>query len=126
VAELGGKGNIAQIEAAIETVLSRYYSGVLPERRTFFPSIAEYARLLEESGLETRSAQLFDRPTRLEGPQGMEDWIRQFKKYYFDPLPANERDKALRETVEFLRPALFRDGNWYVDYRRLRIVAVKT
>ena len=26
---------------------------------------------------------------------------------------------------DLLRPALFRDGTWMVDYRRLRIVAIK-
>ena len=70
-------------------------------------------------------AQLFDRPTPLEGPQGMENWIRQFKWYYFERLPAKEAEDALRETVELLRPSLFRDGGWYADYRRLRIVAVR-
>jgi ubiquinone/menaquinone biosynthesis C-methylase UbiE len=59
VAELGGKGNIRQIEAATEAVLLRYLGDGLPPRRTFFPSIGEYAGLLESCGLEVRSAVLF-------------------------------------------------------------------
>lgn len=125
VAELGGKGNIATIEQAISEVLPAYCQGRMPEPRTFYPSIAEYAALLENCGLEMRTAHLFDRPTPLEGPDGMESWIRQFKWYHFDSLPAEEREQALLETVESLRPALFREGRWYADYRRLRIVAVK-
>lgn len=72
VAELGGVGNIRQIEGAIETVLLRYLGNHLPPRRTFFPSIGEYAGVLESCGLEVRSAVLFDRPTPLEGKDGME------------------------------------------------------
>jgi trans-aconitate methyltransferase len=123
VAEMGGKGNIAQIEAAFEHVFSP--RGIKPERRTWYPSIAEYAALLERAGLETRTALLFDRPTPLQGPAAMEDWIRQFKWYCFEDLTAQQQTEALNQTVEYLRPTLFRDGQWYADYRRLRIVALK-
>jgi trans-aconitate methyltransferase len=125
VAELGGKGNIAQIEHAIATVAARYHGDAPPKKRTFYPSVGEYAGVLENCGLEMRIAQLFDRPTPLGGAQGMENWIRQFKWYYFEALPGKQADEALNETVDLLRPALFRDGQWFADYRRLRIVAVK-
>lgn len=123
VAEMGGKGNIARIEAAIESVLSR--RGIRPERRTWYPSLGEYAALLERCGLEIRTALLFDRPTPLEGPAGIENWIHQFKAYCFEGLSGDQRTEALRDTIELLRPSLFRDGGWYADYRRLRIVGVK-
>lgn len=125
VAELGGKGNIAHIEQAIATVVSRYYEGPIPPKRTFYPSLSEYAGLLESCGLEVRLAQLFDRPTLLEGTQAMENWIRQFKWYFFEPLPTRTAEKALLETVELLQIPLLREGQWYADYRRLRIVGVK-
>ena len=125
VAELGGRGNVALIEQAIINVATRHHGDALPKKRTFYPSAGEYASLLESCGLEVRMAQLFDRPTPLEGPQGMENWIRQFKWYYFERLPAGQAEDALRETVELLRPSLFRDGCWYADYRRLRIVGVR-
>jgi trans-aconitate methyltransferase len=125
VAEFGGKGNIAQISDAIETVVARYCEGPLPSTRTYFPSIAEYATLLESKGLELRFAQLFDRPTPLEGPEGMADWIRQFKWYYFEPIPPAQRNAALAEVIEQLRPSLHTQSGWIADYRRLRSVAVK-
>lgn len=125
VAEFGGKGNIAQIERAIHSVLSRYSEGALPATRTYFPSIAEYTAVLESNGLEVRFAQLFDRPTPLEGPDGMADWIRQFKWYYFEPLPPAPRKAALAEVAERLRPSLHHENGWFADYRRLRIIAVK-
>jgi trans-aconitate methyltransferase len=123
-AELGGKGNIRQIEQALEAMRARHG---LPSsaRRTLFPSVGEYASIIEQSGFEVRSAVLFDRPTLLEGEQGMEDWIRQFANFFFDGIPAEARGRAMREIIDELRPKLYRDGQWYADYRRLRIISVK-
>jgi trans-aconitate methyltransferase len=125
VAEMGGKGNISQIEAAIYTVLPRYGVSDRPVSRTFFPSIAEYSTILEEQGLEVRFATLFDRPTALEGERGMRNWLRQFSAYRFEHLSGQQKNDAEREVVEALRPKLYRDGIWYADYRRLRFVAVR-
>jgi trans-aconitate methyltransferase len=123
--EFGGKGNIATIENAIQSVLIRYYGTAMPESRMYFPSVSEYSAVLESCGLEVRHAHLFDRPTPLAGEHGMEDWIRQFKWFYFEPLPAEQRKRALLEVIEELGPILKRDGKWVADYRRLRIFAVK-
>ena len=125
IADLGGAGNVRQIEGAIEAVLLRYLGDHLPPRRTFFPSIGEYGSILENAGLEVRSAVLFDRFTPLEGPNGMEQWLRQFTAYLFETLPREQSTQAMREVAEELRPLLFKEGKWHADYRRLRIVAVK-
>ena len=123
VAEMGGKGNIARVETGINMVLAR--RGITPERRTWYPSIGDYAALLERAGLEMRTALLFDRSTPLEGESGMENWLRQFKWYCLDGLAEDQKIEALQEIVELLRPGLYGEGGWQADYRRLRIVAVK-
>jgi trans-aconitate methyltransferase len=126
VAELGGKGNIAHILSAVRAVLPQFADGgEIPASRTYFPSIAEYGALLEAAGLELRTAFLFDRPTTLEGKDGMENWLRQFTWYYFESLPRDRRDQAIAATVEALRPQLYNGDQWSADYRRLRIVAVR-
>jgi trans-aconitate methyltransferase len=124
-AEFGGKGNIAEIEAALDEVLPAYYEGRSRVRKTYFPSIAEYAAVLERAGLETRVAMLFDRPTPLEGEDGLANWLRQFSWYNFEALPAANREKALAEVVENVRGVLYRHGGWSADYRRLRLGASK-
>ena len=42
------------------------------------PSVGEYTSLLERHGLESSFAALFDRPTRVEGEDGLEDWLAMF------------------------------------------------
>ena len=81
--------------------------------------------MLDGCGLEVAQAHLFDRPTPLEGEDGMEDWLRMFCASFFESLPAAERNERIREAAARLRPALYRDGVWTMDYRRLRVVAVK-
>lgn len=125
VAEMGGKGNISEIERAIDEVLRKYLPFGLPARRTRYPSLGEYSTLLERYGLETRVAQLFDRPTKLEGANGMENWLRQFKWYYFEPIPSGERERALTAVISKLRGNLLTKEGWVADYRRLRIQAIK-
>lgn len=124
VAELGGKGNNRRIQTAMKSVFAQA-GHALPPSRNIFPSIAEYTTILEAHGLEVRSALLFDRPTPLEGDAGMENWLRQFSWYYFEALPAAERNVAAQKVVADLKPDLFRDGQWFADYRRLRLTALK-
>lgn len=124
VAEFGGIGNVKTIESAVNEVVGRYITTPAPGRR-YYPSVGQYASLLEAASFEVRFAHLFERPTLLEDENGMENWISQFSGFQFDPLPPAERRKAINETVEMLRPKLYRDGQWFADYRRLRIIAAK-
>jgi trans-aconitate methyltransferase len=127
VAEMGGKGNIRRLVEAITAACREVGldSGAATEA-WYYPSIGEYAGLLEKHGLEVRQAALFERPTRLEdGEKGLEAWLRMFRRVILDRLPAAEQNAFLREVERQARPELFKDGVWDLDYRRLRIVAWK-
>ena len=104
VAEMGGRGNVQRIVDA---------AGVNP---WFYPSVSEYASLLEQRGFEVRFMTLFDRPTKIEGQNGMEDWLKMFGA-------ALTRDP--RVLAAKLQPEMFSDEVWTLDYRRLRFLAVK-
>lgn len=127
VAEFGGRGNVAQILAAVSKAVSAALGRDAGEVNPwYYPSVGEYATLLERAGLEVRYAVLFDRPTPLEeGKQGMANWLRMFGAPCFAVVAEAAREHVLNETVERARPALWKDGQWTADYRRLRIVAVK-
>lgn len=123
VAELGGHGNIASIQAALRRVLGPSADEQSP---WYYPSIGDYAALLERHGLEVRNASLFDRPTPLEGENGLEQWLLMFCRTYVYALAGPRFSDVIQQLVADLRPALYRDGAWTIDYRRLRIFAVRT
>jgi trans-aconitate methyltransferase len=125
VLEMGGRGNIRQIHEAVESAFRAHSNAALPTPRNWFPSVSEYTSILERHGFEVRTALLFDRRTRLEGERGMEQWIRQFCAFYIDELPPDVRQSAVNRAVEQLRPRLYNNGEWFADYRRLRVSAIK-
>ncbi len=127
VAEFGGKGNVGAIARALLSVLSEIGSSE-PETLNpwYFPSIGEYALLLEKQGFDVSYAVLFDRPTLLDGGSaGMVNWIEMFAGGFLSGLSDAVRARAILAVEERLRPTLYRDGHWIADYRRIRVVAVK-
>lgn len=126
VAEFGGKGNIKAIVDAIDTAAAQLeLSHRVISNFWFFPSINQYAALLEAAGFETEQMWLFDRPTPLVGDDGMLKWINQFAQHAFVNLTKEEADHITATAIEILRPDYFRDGIWIADYKRLRIKAWK-
>jgi len=125
VAEFGAKGNIAAIHNALRSALRALELSRAEEWNPwYYPSIGEYASLLERHGLAVRYATLFDRPTALEeGERGLRLWLEMFAGDLLDTLPASQREEALRSVEEQLRPARFRDGAWQADYTRIRVLA---
>lgn len=123
VVELGGTGNIENIiEATRAAAASRGYQVETP---WYFPSVGEYASKLETHDFEVHYAKLFDRPTKLKGGKGgLQSWLKQFGDGLFASVPDNEQQAIFDDIGNRLRARHFQDGDWIVDYRRLRIVAV--
>jgi trans-aconitate methyltransferase len=124
VAEFGGAGCVAIVRQGVATALRR--RGQDPARwlRWYFPTLSAYAAVLERAGLEPRLLWLYERPTRLAGPDGLADWLRIF----LAPLAAHVGAgwPALVGEVETLcRPQLFDGTDWVLDYLRLRLRALK-
>jgi trans-aconitate methyltransferase len=113
VLEMGGHGNV-------QTLIDMVFKVAGPvEIPWFFPRVGEYATVLESAGLEVCMAELFDRPTAVEGENGLEDWLMVFGGAM--NLSSEQRGEIARR----LRGRMYRDGKWTLDYRRLRMVAVR-
>jgi len=127
VAEFGGKGNVqALIDAAYNALEALGFPTRREQAPWYFPSIGEYATLLEQQGFEVSSALLFDRPTPLDGgAEGMRLWLKMFGSALMNDLPAEQQQTVIRQVAAQLRPAFYRDGAWIALYRRLRVVAHK-
>ena len=118
VCELGGQGNVQIILTALERVSGR--QGINP---WYFPSLGEYATLLERAGFTVAYARLFERPTPL-GDAGLSGWLNMFARRFFADL-SDVAWTDLARGVESAAADLYRGGEWIADYRRLRMVAIR-
>lgn len=127
VAEFGGKGNIQKTRSALREVLDGGgYTWDREASRRYYASIGEYATLLEAHGFRVTYATHFDRPTKLKGAEsGLQRWLEVFADNELAGVPADKRESVMQLVEQRLRPELFRDGNWFLDYKRLRVVAIK-
>ena len=128
VAELGGRGNVQALLGAAFAAL-RSLGVNHPENLSpwYFPSVAEYSTLLERHGLEVVSASLFERFTPLQGgAQGLADWVAMFAGCLAGAVPQDQQPEFLELVKRYAAARLLCDGVWHVDYRRLRVVAVKS
>ena len=126
VVEFGGKDNIQQMWTALKKNLQkRGYTQNANISFWYFPSIGEYATLLEKQGFRVMQAEHFDRSTPLKGANGMKDWFLMFTDNFFTGISEKEKAAILEETQADLRPTHFMEGNWFADYKRIRILAIK-
>ena len=125
--EFGGKDNVKTIVDTLRTVL--FKKGFEEQARIepwFFPSIGEYTHALEHHGFRVTFAHLYDRPTVLaDSETGIADWLAMFGGSFFEGISENEVHSIISEVQHELRPELFKSGQWYADYKRIRIIARK-
>jgi hypothetical protein len=82
--------------------------------------------MLESRGLLVTFAVLFDRPTPLEGGErGLRNWLDMFGMFASHVLGPEQREELMERVEALAKPALFHGGEWTVDYKRLRMIAVK-
>lgn len=127
VAEFGGEGNVQGVVDSVAGAFAKFgvtlKAGANP---WYYPSVKEYSGLLEKHGFTVRGAELFDRPTKLEdGEKGLENWLRMFAGFFLGRVPEEWKVEFLKEVEKQAKPRLWKDGSWVLDYRRLRIAAVR-
>ncbi|MDR3713257.1 MAG: methyltransferase domain-containing protein [Puia sp.] len=127
VLEMGGRGNVEEIVLNTRKVLTRHGHYLNAATQVwYFPSLGEYATLLEKRGFRVRFATHYDRETELnDNENGICDWIRMFGNAFFRNIPETAIPALLEEIQESVRPTNYRNRKWYGDYKRLRILATK-
>ncbi len=126
VAEFGGKNNIRNVVDALSIILKKNgYPDNAERINWYFPSIGEYASLLEKYGFKVEFAAHFDRDTFLDDGVDIIDWLEMFGKGIFSGIEPEIRKNLLSEIKDDLSTKNIKDGKWFIDYKRLRIAAVK-
>jgi trans-aconitate methyltransferase len=126
VAEFGGRGNVQMITNEIINQINQ--TGIEFNKEQFpwyYPSIGEYSSLMEEVGFRVTFAEHFDRPTPLDGDNGLRNWIEMFGSQFFDGIDERSKDKIIMKIEEELKDTLYKDGRWVADYKRIRVIGLK-
>ncbi len=126
IAEFGGQGNIASVTAGLPRAFDAIGCSSKLELPWYFPSIGEYAALLERNGFTVDLALCFDRPTPLQGgEQGFRQWLNTFADGILSVLSPDQRTAVLASLEQELKLQLFQGDQWVMDYRRIRVAAKK-
>lgn len=80
---------------------------------------------MEEVGFRVTFAQHFDRPTQLEGVNGLRNFIDMFCKHLFNGIPEHTINEIVTNVEKKLKGTLYKDGNWIADYKRIRVIGLK-
>lgn len=123
VFEFGGHGCAEAVHGTLEEIFKEY--GRVYPRVFYFPTIGEYAPLLEHAGMQVEYAVLFDRPTPQQDGRTAADWIRMFDVAPFEGVSDDEAAEIIAEADRRLEAQLCRKGIWYIDYVRIRMRARK-
>ena len=130
VVEMGGVGNVGAATAAIRA--ARRDVGLDPDVPSSwtFPTPGEQAGRLERHGFVVRLVALVDRPTPLAPGDTVASWGRMFGAALVEDVPGRVR-AAFDHAVDVHAAAAGLDRRadgepgWWVDYVRLRFLAVR-
>jgi trans-aconitate 2-methyltransferase len=127
VFEMGGHANLHLVLEAICEALRSLGVEDAPSRIPwYFPTVGRQALLLESEGFDVKLASHFNRPTALEdGEQGFAHWIEMFGGFALSSVRPDQRQELIQRWNDLARPKLFRQDIWTIDYKRLRMVAIK-
>lgn len=126
VAEFGGKGNVQIItDEMINQIKATGLEFKKEQFLWYFPSIAEYSKLMEEVGFRVTFAHHFDRPTPLIGENGLRNWMEMFGSHFFTGIPEGLKNEIMTKVENNLRESLYQDDQWIADYKRIRVIGVK-
>ena len=123
---MGGKDNVKIVISILRKVLAE--NGFKSNSEIimwYFPSIGEYSSLLEKKGFRVTYAVHFDRNTFLNENDTIEDWLEMYAKNFFEGINTDAKKKLLEIISRELYSTNVKDGKWFIDYKRLRIEAVK-
>jgi len=127
VCEFGGKGNCEIIlNSVIGNMKKMNYDYAAEKFPWYFPSIGEYTSLMEEVGFQVTYATHFDRPTKLMDKEtGLRNWISMFVGNLVKEVKERDLEMLIDSVESEVKHKLFQNGDWYADYKRIRVIGFK-
>lgn len=137
VFEMGGAGNVAEIQTAFTAALNAVGELSVEQARDaspwFFPSDTWMNETLTRAGFDVEVCELEYRPTKLtdekaDGSGGLEGWVRLMGAQFLDAVEEGKRQDVVKRVCEWVESIVRRDedGSRWIGYVRLRAVARKS
>ncbi|KAL8998195.1 MAG: hypothetical protein Q9169_002680 [Polycauliona sp. 2 TL-2023] len=131
--EMGGKGNVAEVHAALIAAVAHQGVGLEAAQELcpwYFPSEALMKQMLEHVGFFIQKMKMEYRSTKLTADKegGLEGWVRLMGAEFLQGLESSvKKEAAVREVCEVLKTVITHeeDGSMYLGYVRLRVLATK-
>lgn len=122
VGELGGQGNVKRVALGLERAMAKSGLAIANFWPWYYPSCEDYGASLEEADFKVASRKLFQRPTPIPGE--IVGWLETFGEIFLNSVATDDPETLLNDVREDLAADLKdSDGNWSVDYVRLRFQA---
>ncbi len=122
VGEMGEADNVACVAQGIARVMESRGLDIADSWPWYFPTGADYGAHREAAGFIVRHIERFARPTLIPGD--LTGWLETFGESFLKDIPVAEHTTFLADVRDDLRADLQdSDGNWSVDYVRLRFQA---
>ena len=124
IGEFGGKGNINSVIKIMSEVFKDFPELGKFNNPWYFPSVAEYAQVLDKAGFEIHYLEIISRPTVLN--TGIRGWLKVFAQGIINHLNHERQKFFIGEVEKRLKPIIFSEENgWVADYIRLRFKAIR-
>ena len=123
VCEFGGEGNAYHLVSAMEEVFTNHPEFGEFENPWYFPSVKEYTTLLEAEGFSVEYMEIIPRPTPMDD---IANWLEIFANGVTKHLSKEQFETFKQECREILKETIYsEEEGWMLDYKRLRVRAVK-
>jgi 2-isopropylmalate synthase len=124
VCEFGGEGNAYHLVSAMEEVFANHPEFGMFDNPWYFPSVAEYRALLESEGFRVEYIEIIPRPTPMDD---IGNWLDIFANGVTSHLTQEQFEVFKKEVIEILKTKIYSESEgWMLDYKRLRVKAVKS
>lgn len=123
VAECGGAGCNAGITGMLARVADEHGFAFLDTGH--FRPLTEIVAPFEAAGFRVTRTEWFPRDTLLDGPDGMLNFLRMFRRGCVVGISEAEQETLFAETVARLRATHLRADGWHADYTRQRLLCVR-
>jgi len=123
VCEFGGEGNAYHLVSTMEKVFANHPEFGVFDNPWYFPSVEAYTTLLESEGFEVEYMEIIPRPTPMND---IMHWLDIFANGVTEHLTPEQSETFKVECRDILKEKIYsQEKGWMLDYKRLRVRAVK-